>query len=108
MYQISIASNSEREEIFAFLEKQGSVLNAWLIWDISDALQRCEEWESVMICRLHSELVGVAYILNQRKIPRNPSDWKPDYDYDVRMDAVDREAVEALVEAFPIGLLGHF
>jgi hypothetical protein len=108
MYQISIATNSEREEILAFLEKQGLVVNAWLIWDVSDALQRCVDWESVMICRFHGDLVSVAYIINQRKIPRNPSDWKPDNDYDVHMDAVDRETVESLIDAFPTDLLGDF
>jgi len=108
MYQISIASNPDREEIFAFLEKQGSVLNAWLIWEVSDAFQYNPDGISVLICRLGDEIVGVAHILDWIKTPPGPSGWKPNYDYDVRMDAVDREAVEALVEAFPIGLLGHF
>ncbi len=108
IYQISIASNSDREEILAFLEKQGLVINAWLIGNVSDALRRCEEWENVMICRHYDELVGVADILNYGKIPRSPSDMKPNYDYEARLDAVDRKAVESLIDAFPTDLLGNF
>ncbi|MHA2303252.1 MAG: hypothetical protein ACXACD_20100, partial [Candidatus Thorarchaeota archaeon] len=68
-YRTSIGTSHDRQEVVAFLERQGLVKNAWLIRSVSDALQRCEVWESVMICQLREELVGVAYILNQRKIP---------------------------------------
>ena len=107
------AHKSDRQEVLAFLERQGLVENAWLIMDVSSALQRCEVWESVMICRLRGELVGVAYFFDQRKIPaedRAPG-YDPDkrsYDYAVRMDAVERGVVEALVVALPTDHLGFF
>lgn len=110
MRQISIASSSDQKEVLAFLEKQELIVHAWLIREVSHALQRYTDWESVVICRLHDELVGVAHIIDQRKFPedaRQPG-FKPGNDYEVRMDAVDRKTVEALIEAFPIDALGEF
>ena len=39
MQVTSVAQASEREEILEFLERQGRVQNAWLIWDVSDSIQ---------------------------------------------------------------------
>ena len=108
--RIEQAHTSDRQEVLAFLERQGLVENAWLIREVSDALQRCEVWESVMICRIRGELVGVANIFDQGKFPaeyRAPG-FQPREDYDVRMDAVGRGAMEALIEALPTDHLVFF
>ena len=118
---ISIALRSDWEEIFDFLDRQGLAENAWLIWSVSDALQRDEVWEIVLTCSLRSpttssygrrrhQIVGVAYMLNQRKVPvedRAPG-FDPGCDYDVRMDAENSSAVEAMIAAFPSDQLGRF
>jgi len=82
--------------------------NAWFIWGVSDTLQRCTDWDSVVICRLHDDIVGVASIVDYRKIPPSPSGSKPDNDYESRIDAVNRDAVKVLLEAFPTDALGNF
>ena len=104
----TVLGSPDREEILAFLERRGLAENAWLISCVFDTLQRREMSESVVICRLREELVGVAWILDRRKIPAEDTDFNPGRDYDVRMDAVDREAVEALIEAVPTDQLGSF
>jgi len=111
---ISIASRSDcslrsptpsayGEDIFAFLDKQGLAENAWLIGSVFAAIQRDEVWETVYIYRRRNQIVGVAYMLNQRKVPvgdRVPG-FDPGYDYEVQMDAEDASAVEAMIAAFP-------
>jgi len=127
---ISIASLSDWKEIFVFLDGQGLAENAWLIWSVSDALQRNEVWETVLTCSLReavhevtarspttssygrrrNQIVGVAYMFNQRKVPvedRAPG-FDPGCDYDVRMDAENSSAVEAMIAAFPSDQLGRF
>jgi len=108
MYQISTASSQDREEVIAFLEKQGLLENAEFISNVFDAFQYSPEGISVLICRLCDELVGVARILEYWKIPPSPSGFKIDYDYDAHIDAVNREAVKALLEMFPTDMLGDF
>ncbi len=107
---ISIASRSNFENIFAFLDRQGLAENAWLIWSVFDALQRDEVWETVLTCRRRHQIVGVAYMLNQKKVPvedRAPG-FDPGCDYDVRIDAKDASAVEAIVANLPSEQLGRF
>lgn len=109
MYRTSIASSKDHEEVIAFLERQGLLENAWLIWDIFTVFQYNPDGiYSVLICRLHDDIVGVACILDYRKMPPSPSGSKPDHDYDSRIDAVNRDAVKALLEAFPTDALGNF
>lgn len=108
MYQTSIASSQDHEKVLAFLEKQGLVENVWLIQDVSNALLYNSDWNSVMICRFYDEIIGVAHVLDWRKIPPSPSGYKPKFDYEVRMDAVDRKTLETLIEAFPTDLVGEF
>ena len=98
MYQASIASSKDREKVIAFLEKQGLLENAWFIWDVSTAFQYNPDGVySVLICRLRDDIAGVARILDYRKITPSPSGFKPDHDYDSRIDAVNRDAVKALL-----------
>ena len=109
MYRTSIASSKDREEVIAFLGKQGLLENAWLIWDISTVFQYNPDGiYSLLICRLHDDIVGVAFILDYRRIPPSSSGSKPDHDYDSRIDAANRDAVKALLEAFPTDALGNF
>jgi len=109
VYQTSIASSKDHEEVIAFLERQSLLENAWLIWDISTVFQYNPDGiYSVLICRLHDDIVGVARILDYRKMPPSPSGSKPDHDYDSRIDAANRDAVKALLEAFPTDALGNF
>ena len=109
---ISIASRSDFEKILAFLDRQGLAENAWLIGSVFDALQRDEVWETVYVCfRRRHQVVGVAYVLYQRKVPvgdRAPGYDGPGHDYDVQMDAEDSGAVEAMIAAFPSDQLGSF
>jgi len=72
MYQISIASNTDREKVIVFLERQGLLENAWFIWFVSDAFQYNSNGISVLTCQLDDELVGVAYILDYWKISPSP------------------------------------
>jgi len=107
---ISIASRSDWENIFAFLDRQGLAENAWLIGSVFAALQRDEVWDTVLVCRRLHQLVSVAYMLDQTKVPveaRAPG-YNPGHDYDVRMDAEDASAVEAMITAFPSNQLGSF
>lgn len=108
MYRTSIGASPDRQEVRAFLERQGLVENAWLIRSVSYVLQRCRVWGSVVICRFRGELVGVAYIDNQRKITaeHESGGYVSGHDYDVRMDAVTSEAMEAMIEVFPSDQLG--
>lgn len=109
MYRTSIASSKDHEEVIAFLERQSLLGNAWLIWDISTVFQYNPDGiYSLLICRLHDDIVGVACILDYRKIPPSSSGSKPDHDYDSRIDAANRDAVKALLEAFPTDALGNF
>ena len=106
---ISIASHSDWKNIFAFLDKQGLAENAWLIGSVFNALQRDKVWETVLSCRRRHQLVGVAYMLHQRKVPvedRAPG-FDPGYDYGVQMDAEDASAVEAMIAAFRSHQLGR-
>ena len=105
---ISIASRSDCEDIFAFLDKQGLAENAWLIWSVFDALQKDEVWETVLTCRRRHQIVGVAYMFNQRKLPVEYRAPDPGCDYDVRIDAEDASAVEAMIANLPSEQLGRF
>jgi GNAT superfamily N-acetyltransferase len=117
---VTTASRSDFENILAFLDRQGLAENAWLTGSVFAALQRSrfsgsrkagdEVWETVLTCRRRHQIVGVAYMLNQRKVPvenRAPG-YDPGYDYDIEMDAEDASAVEAMIADFPSDQLGHF
>ena len=110
MYRTSVASSGECEEILGFLERRGLLENAWLIWSVQNALRCPEECVEVIVCRRSEELVGVADVLYQTKVPdeeRAPG-FKPDHDYHVRMDAVNCRAVNALMKTLPTDELGLF
>lgn len=105
VYRTSIATSSDRDEIIGFLEKQGVLENAWLIWDVSDSFAGRKDPESLVVCRSRTDVVGVAYICQATE---DRSGCKPSYDYDARLDAVDREAAEALLAGLPKGQSVYF
>jgi len=95
MYRTSIASTANREEIISFLERRGLVENAWLIRQVYEP----SEDDTVLVCRRDNQVVGAACFW-----PRDPRQVQPQaYTYMAHMDAVDRGAVAALIEATPTG-----
>lgn len=107
VYQTSIASSQDHEKVIAFLEKQGLLENSWLIRSVSDAFQYNPDYISVVICQLHDELAGVAYILDYRKLPPDPARDKMDYNCEVNIDAVNHEAFKTLLGIFPDDTRGN-
>ena len=108
MYRTSVATTAESEEILAFLERRGVLENAWLMSAVYNAFRWPEDCVAMIVCRSGDELVGVAYVMYQTKVPdeqRAPG-FKPDHDYNVQMDAVDCPAMEALMEILPTHELG--
>jgi GNAT superfamily N-acetyltransferase len=104
----NVATSAESEEILAFLRRRGLLENAWLMSSVHNAFRWPEDCAAVIACRRGEELVGVAYVLYQTKVPdeqRAPG-YKPDYDYQVQMEAVDCRAIEALMATLPTNDLG--
>jgi len=95
MYRSSIASDADRNQILAFLEQRGLVQNAWLIQQVYGP----SEQDTVLVCRRHNKVMGIACFW-----PRDPRQVQPQpYTYLVHMDAVNRDAVEGLIEPLPAG-----
>lgn len=104
MYRVSVASDAERDEILSFLERRGLVENAELIADVAEPFRGGPE-ARVIVCRRGRQVVGVMY---SWPVDRRPGGWEPPNDYWLEMDAVNRQAAEALINALPSGEVGGF
>ena len=108
MYRTSVASSAESEEILAFLAGRGVLENVWLLSSIHNAFRWPQDCVAVIMCRRDDRIVGVTWILYQARVPdeqRAPG-YKPDHDYHMQMEAMDRRAIEALIATPPADELG--
>ena len=95
-----MATKSDHDEVIGFLEGQGVLENAWLIWAVPSALDVPERCGSLLVCRLRDDVAGVAHIL---PVTEGPSGRRPDHDYHAQMDAADQKAAESLLAELPEG-----
>lgn len=101
MFDISIASSPDRQEILAFLDREDLAMNVWLTQAVCGALDWPTDHDRVLVCRTSTEISGVAAISGSPDTGFNES-------YCVRMDASDRGAITALIDALPNNATAHF
>ena len=100
-YNTVIASDSDRQEILEFISRGDLGMNVWLTQAVNSILGSPADHQHVLVCRSAEETVGVAAISGSPDTGLSDS-------YRLRMDAVDREAAGALMDALPEGVMGHF
>jgi len=102
MDQVIIATCAERTETLNFLEACGLAENSLLLQSLEPAFADAYDWGKVLLNRRAGVLVGVAHHYRS-----NPSTWTPSCGYRAYIEAIDHDAVSALVEAFPTGMPGR-